>query len=145
MTVFHRCLRNEGIHSALKRGSFFKTIQRRNISEQLIEASSDQVTAQKKYPISLISKLLETSNDRLQLEHGFSLKLCQNAFQTIPDIWFVDTKNAKLFDMLANVQASCDLQRMVLFRLKLCQDAFQTIPNISVFDTEKRAGEDYGL
>ena len=51
----------------------------------------------------------------------------------------------KLFDMLANVQVSCDLQRMVLFRLKLCQDAFQTIPNISVFDTEKRMGEDYGI
>ena len=76
---------------------------------------------------------------------GFSLKLCQNSFQTIPDLWFVDTKNAKLFDMLANVQVSFNLQRIALSRLKLCQDAFQTIPNISVFDTEKEMGEDLGL
>ena len=76
---------------------------------------------------------------------GFSLKLCQNSFQTIPDLWFVDNKNAKLFDMLANVQVSFNLQRIALSRLKLCQDAFQTIPNISVFDTANRMGEDYGL
>ena len=66
----------------------------------------------------------------------FGLKLCQNAFQTIPDVSFFDDKNIKFLTKNRKLWTAVYLPRMAPIWLKLGQNAFQTIPDISYFDTE---------
>ena len=64
------------------------------------------------------------------------LKLCQNAFQTIPDISFFDAGNKKS-RIFCKLWRSVYPPRMAPFGLKLWENAFQMIPDISFFDAEK--------
>ena len=70
----------------------------------------------------------------------FGLKLCQNAFQTIPDISFFDAEDIGIFAILREIskfRTAVYPSRMAPIGLKLGQNAFQTIPDISFFDAEK--------
>ena len=64
------------------------------------------------------------------------LKLCQNAFQMIPDVSFFDDKNIKILQNVRKLWTAVYLPRMAPIWLKLGQNAFQTIPDISYFDIE---------
>ena len=66
----------------------------------------------------------------------FGLKLCQNTFQTIPDVSFCDNKNIKILLNFRKLWTTVYLPRMAPIWLKLGQNAFQTIPDISYFDSE---------
>ena len=65
------------------------------------------------------------------------LKLCQHAFQTIPDVSFVDDKKIKILPNFCKFWTAVYLPRMAPIWLKLGQNAFQAIPDISYFDIEK--------
>ena len=60
-------------------------------------------------------------------------KLCQNAFQTIPNIWFFDAPQFFFSKLWTAVYPP----RMAPIGAKLCQNAFQTIPDIWFFDARK--------
>ena len=68
----------------------------------------------------------------------FGLKLCQNAFQVIPDVSFLDDKNIKNLQNFRELWTAVYLPRMAPIGLRLGQNTFQTIPNISFsfFDIE---------
>ena len=66
------------------------------------------------------------------------LKLCQNAFQTIPDISFFDAENENFFEFVCKLWTSVYPPRMAPFGLKLWENAFQMIPDISFFDAGKK-------
>ena len=63
------------------------------------------------------------------------LKLCQNAFQTIPNVSFFDTK-IFLVDNFFKLLTAIYPSNRAPIGLKLCQNAFQTIPNISFSDVK---------
>ena len=67
----------------------------------------------------------------------FGLKLCQNAFQMIPDVSFFDDKNIKIMQNVCKLWMAVYLLRMAPIWLKLGQNTFQTIPDISYFDIDK--------
>ena len=67
----------------------------------------------------------------------FGLKLCQNAFQVIPDVSFLDDKNIKNLQNVRELWTAVYLPRMAPIGLRLGQNTFQTIPDISFFDIEK--------
>ena len=67
------------------------------------------------------------------------LELCQNAFQTIPDISFFDAETKQKQNWFCcKLWRSVYPPRMAPFGLKLWENAFQTIPDISFFDAEKK-------
>ncbi len=63
----------------------------------------------------------------------FGLKLCQNAFQVIPDVSFLDDKNIKNFQNFRELWTAVYLPRMAPIGLRLGQYTFQTIPDVSFF------------
>ena len=65
----------------------------------------------------------------------FGLKLCENAFQMIPDVSFFDAENVKN-RVFAKLRTAVYPPRMTPFGLKLWENAFQTIPDISFFDAQ---------
>ena len=67
----------------------------------------------------------------------FGLKLCQNAFQTIPNVLFVDDNNINILQHFRKLWTAVFPPRMAPIGLKLCQNAFQTIPDVSFFDAKK--------
>ena len=73
----------------------------------------------------------------------FGLKLCQNAFQVIPDVSFLDDKNIKHLQNFRELWTAVYLPRMAPIGLRLGQNTFQTIPDISFFDIEKFSWGDF--
>ena len=65
------------------------------------------------------------------------LKLCQNAFQTIPDISFFDAGPKNKFGFVANFEDPFTPRGWLRLARKLWENAFQMIPDISFFDAEK--------
>ena len=63
-------------------------------------------------------------------------KLCQNAFQVIPDVSFFDA--GFFFSKFLQTLTVRLPPRMAPIDLKLGQNAFQVIPELSLFDVEDR-------
>ena len=68
----------------------------------------------------------------------FGLKLWENAFQTIPDISFLDNKNIAKKQFFAKLRTAVYPLRIAPFGLKLWENALQMIPDLSFFDIEKK-------
>ena len=72
------------------------------------------------------------------LKAPIGAKLCQHAFQTIPNISFFGGRKVKILRFFRNFRTAVYPPRIAPIGLKLGQNAFQTIPNISFFDPETK-------